>query len=378
VLRVNPIRNHVEALDYYATLSEEARLGRAVDDYYLGEGVGEWEGKLAEEFGIAGKEVDRVHLERLFDGRHPISGEQLRCHQHSRAVSAFDLTFSAPKSVSVLAALYGGWVERALVEAHDAAVKAVLRTIESQTYTRAGKGGLVRMESAGLAYLLVRHRTSRSLDPQLHHHVLVLNLTRGGDGKWRTVDARTWYKAQRAYGAMYRAALRREVAKRMPGLQWRWNRGNTAEIAGMEEFNALFSSRVRQVEARFGELVARWEEEHPGEEMPEKVRARKMEQAVLETRPPKDRARKPEELREQWRKVALEHGLDGRRLRLAFEGKAGREELGGEPEEIAKEAVEILQAEQSAWSRADLMRVIGERLGAGGGDTKGGQASCGK
>jgi conjugative relaxase-like TrwC/TraI family protein len=88
-------------------------------------------------------------------------GRRLR----SGGVRGFDLTFSAPKSVSVLAAICGGVVERAVIAAHDEAVRAVIEAIEERATTRSGANGIYRSDVTGVAALLVRHRTSRTLDP---------------------------------------------------------------------------------------------------------------------------------------------------------------------------------------------------------------------
>ena len=76
---------------------------------------GDWYGKAAEAFGLAGQQVRAEHFDRLAQGQHPITGEQLIKHRDTIRTreggevghrSAWDLTISAPKSVSI-AALVG-------------------------------------------------------------------------------------------------------------------------------------------------------------------------------------------------------------------------------------------------------------------------------
>lgn len=133
-------------------------------------------------------------------GVDPRSGEPLGRRVRVDGVRGFDLTFSAPKNVSVLSAVCGGEVERAAVAAHDPAVGAVLRVVEKRASTRAGSNGVLRVDVAGVAVLLVRHRTSRAPDPQLHTHAVLASKVIGVDGRWRAIDASMLYRDQRALG----------------------------------------------------------------------------------------------------------------------------------------------------------------------------------
>src|SRR5579884_973546 len=118
------------AVAYYDTLvpagTEPEHTGR-VEDYYLStdERPGLWWGGGARELGLAG-EGSPEEFHALMDGLDPRSGEPLGRRLRADGVRGFDLTFSAPKSVSVLSALCGGQVEREVVAAHDEAVRAVM------------------------------------------------------------------------------------------------------------------------------------------------------------------------------------------------------------------------------------------------------------
>ena len=116
---------------------------------------------------------------------------------------------SGPENVAEVRRLTGGMgVERAVIDAHDASVRAVMRVLEERATTRAGTHGVFRVDVGGLAVLLVRHRTSRALDPQLHTHAVLAGKVKSVDGRWRALDASTLYRDQRAFGALYQAALR--------------------------------------------------------------------------------------------------------------------------------------------------------------------------
>jgi conjugative relaxase-like TrwC/TraI family protein len=78
-----------------------------LEDYYAGRGesVGHWVGHGSAAAGLAG-EVSPEQLARLFDAVHPDSGEALGAAYNVRAgadrVTGWDLTWSAPKSLSAL------------------------------------------------------------------------------------------------------------------------------------------------------------------------------------------------------------------------------------------------------------------------------------
>jgi conjugative relaxase-like TrwC/TraI family protein len=178
-------------------------------DYYA-EGqrvVGYWQGRGAAELGLVG-EVRDEQFEAIRQGLYPATGERLRRRQsadrlsvdgeiQSRGRHLHDFTLSAPKSVSVVAAL--GEDER-LVQAHQQAVEAALQELEASAAAR------VRMEGANenrrtgnLVLAVYHHDTSRQLDPQLHTHAVAGNLTYDGtEGRWKALQASDIY-TQRAY-----------------------------------------------------------------------------------------------------------------------------------------------------------------------------------
>ena len=100
-------------------------------------------------------------------------------------VPGFDLTFSAPKSVSLTWALGGHPVSGQVKEAHAAAVAEALGYLERQAcWSRRGRGGHEFVPGNGFLAAAYVHRSSRAGDPQLHTHVLIANATKGPDGRW--------------------------------------------------------------------------------------------------------------------------------------------------------------------------------------------------
>jgi conjugative relaxase-like TrwC/TraI family protein len=121
--------------------------------------------------GLSG-EVDRDGFMRVMAGCDPRNGAPLRPPNARTKVAAFDLTFSAPKSVSVLFAIADEDVSAALLEAHERAVEAAFAYVEREaSFTRRGHAGVLRVRGDGFVAAAYRHRLSRAGDPQLHTHV---------------------------------------------------------------------------------------------------------------------------------------------------------------------------------------------------------------
>jgi conjugative relaxase-like TrwC/TraI family protein len=377
MLRVTPIYGSQRAIDYYAGLirqekqehrwEENQRQGHGrIEDYYLpaSDEGGTWWGQGTKALGVSGLGT-REQLRALFAGRHPASGQQLGQAPKARSIRAFDLTFSAPKSVSVLATLLGGRVERDFVAAHDNAVHAVLKLVEQRSFTRAGRNGVIRLETTGLSVLAVRHRTSRLLDPQLHTHALVIARVQGPDGRWRALDATMLYKAQRMLGALYQAALRSELTRVYPRIAWDPVVKGQAEIAGTARMREAFSRRTEQMQTRYERLLGTWRERHPGREPTDKERCLLERQAAKESRPAKDRAREPAQIALECERRAAQLGLpDGQTLErsLLHGGRVlGRSALS--EQELGRQAVLALVKEKAAWTREDVEREVAARMG---------------
>ena len=196
---------HLEHSDYY---DEQRKV------------QGEWQGRGAELLGLRG-EVTREQFEAIREGLHPETGEFLRPRhsadrmgedgaEQSKARSLYDLTFSAPKSVSIQA-LVGG--DERLTAAHDHAVREALAEAESYAATRVRMAGANEDRTTGNWIVATyRHDASRELDPQLHTHAVAANLTYDGmEGRWKALQASGLYERRANLTEVYRNALAREV-----------------------------------------------------------------------------------------------------------------------------------------------------------------------
>ena len=207
-----------------ASISARKSVGAAIayfkhmakDEYYTGkdeaEADGEWDGRGAERLALEGA-VSKADFEAALNAIDPRTGERLTQIGKSHA-PGWDMTFSAPKSVSVMWALSPA-AERTRIEAsHRQAVHAATTHLEDHhAFTRRGKGGAIREPVAGLTIARFHHHTSRDLDPQLHTHAFIFNTAPRRDGTWGSLVSRDLYKAQKEAGAVYREHLANQLER---------------------------------------------------------------------------------------------------------------------------------------------------------------------
>src|SRR6266404_5906978 len=255
------ISNPLSANQAQAYHAEE--FSNARENYYTQDDQirGEWHGRLAGQWGLRG-EVREEHFQKLSEGHHPMSGEQLVRHQtareyvnrHGEKVSpmehraGWDATFSAPKSVS-LTALVGA--DERVREAHRESVGIALDELER--YVQARIGGNLPAETTGKwVAAKFEHDSARPVDghaaPQLHTHVVFFNLTETDDGEAHGLQPRELYKTQQYATAVYRS----ELAHRVKELGYEIERGESSqpEIKGYSrEYLEASSPRRQQIEA---------------------------------------------------------------------------------------------------------------------------------
>lgn len=224
------------------------------DDYYADGGISpsEWQGEGAKALGLSG-EVSRDTFRAMLDGKLP-DGQQLGTMREGKLQHrpGWDVTLSAPKSVSIMAEVAG---DRRLVAAHANAVKAALAYIERHTAAtriRADGGVEQRQTTDNLVIASFRHDTSRAQDPQLHTHNVIMNMTQDAEGNWRSLEPRALYQLQKAIGAVYRQEL--AVGVRALGYGIEQGKDSLFEIKGVPAaVIRAFSERAAQVEARLAE-----------------------------------------------------------------------------------------------------------------------------
>jgi conjugative relaxase-like TrwC/TraI family protein len=146
-------------------------------DYYGKEAQGIWYGKLKESLNLS-PEIKPQDFTALLEGK--LHGTKLNNSMTDKHRPGFDLTFSAPKSVSILSCLD---ICPEFIKYHDAAVNYALNQIEQEfAQVRVKhKGEITYHNTASLLFAKFREFTSRSSDPQLHTHVVTMNLSKYQD-----------------------------------------------------------------------------------------------------------------------------------------------------------------------------------------------------
>ena len=291
VLSIAKFSTALDPAAYYLEVIANER-----DDYYVasGEAPGQWIGGGAGQLGLTG-EVEPDALRSVLEGRDPGSGESLT---RWRKIKGFDLTLSAPKSVSLLWGLGNEHLAGEVVAAHDTAVAAAVRYLEDEAcVVRRGRAGASRHQGAGLVSAAFRHRTSREADPNLHTHLVTANMTLGPDGRWSALHTAAIYQHGRTAGFVYQAVLRHEMGERL-GVRFEPSSPGVGEIVGIsKQVRRAFSRRRIQIEVAMVEHGVR--------------SAHGAQVATLDSRPAKPDIVDEETLRHGWQRRAGEVGFAG-------------------------------------------------------------------
>ncbi|MEH6720180.1 MAG: MobF family relaxase [Aurantimonas endophytica] len=239
-------------LYYVSDPNREARP-RNRDEYYLADGGGVWWSTGSSVVTHAAP-IDKESFRDLCAGVHPRSGKGIVRGSGERHRAGWDVTFSAPKSVSLLWAA-GSDVQRAAIEElQGKAVEAALSFVERQALleVRLGAGGTIREAPTDIIVGRFAHTTSRAGDPNIHTHCVLMNVAGSADGVWRTLEPDAMFKWTKTIGAAYRAELSRMLAEQ--GFALRPAGRDQIEIVGVgEDLIETFSKRSREIEAIVGD-----------------------------------------------------------------------------------------------------------------------------
>ena len=212
------------------------------------------------------------------------------------AVVGYDLTFSAPKSVSILWARADAAGQAKIVAAIDQAVAVGMAYMQEQA-AWVGRGNN-RSRAPGLVAADYVHATSRALDPQLHHHVVVANMAESSTGSVVALDGRPLYAHAKTAGYLAAAELRHELSSRL-GVQWEEVERGLADVAGVG------GAAITEMSQRSTEI-----EDYLQDTGLDSLAARQA--ANFATRAAKDHAVDPEALRPWWQRRLDAVGFDAR------------------------------------------------------------------
>ena len=339
----------------------------ALPNYYLDadEPRGVWHGRAAGMLGLSGSVEDEAFL-ALMAGMDPRDPERLLGNGYSeKSVRGFDVTASSPKSVSVLWAVGDDWVRAEVLAAHDAAVAAVAGWVEAHAHTRFRLGGeVVVVDAEGIVAAGFRQHTSRALDPQLHTHLVVANRVKSPDGRWLALDARTLKRDQRTLSALFHAAERAELTRRL-GVEWGPVVNGIAEIDGIDRrVVEEFSTRTKAVVARLSVKLDRFEQTM-GREPTQRERWQLEREAAVDSRPAKDHAVNAGILHERWVGQLRDLGVDPEQLVAGVLGRSLEAQCDFDVLDqygLVEAAIDALAEQQSSWRPAEIVREVAALL----------------
>lgn len=361
-------------------------LSTPLTRYYTEAGTppGRWMGSGLPGLGCsirAGDEVTEDQLKNLIGhGAHPVTGEPLgrrystfeplEVGKRRHAVAGYDLTFSIPKSASVLWGVADAGTQALIAQAHHAAVAGALDFLEREVIaTRVGakgpKGAVAQVEVAGVVATGFDHYDSRTNDPHLHTHVVISNKVKTlRDGKWRALDGTPLHGWVVALSELHEASFSDHLTRTL-GVGWeRRPRGrdrNPAwEITGVpHSLVQAFSSRARDIDAATDHLIEEYVARHG--HWPRRATIMKLrQQANLAERPAK-RIHSLADLSDQWRRrtADLLHANP-----VAWAGRVATNApvrlLRADDipldliEDVARRVVLIVGEKRSTWRRANL------------------------
>lgn len=302
------------------SLSKSAEDGSSYfgsdDGYYVAPPKStKWYGRGADKLGLIG-EVYKRDLDVLLTGYSPQTNEKLVKNADAEdifdedgklvkrgRVAYIDVHAAVPKSASIL-----GVIDPKIEQAHNRAIEKLIALLEADySYTRREdeeSGVIETVKSDNLTIAKINHYESRDLDPQLHSHLVLMNLTQGEDKKWRSINAAKIYIDQKYLGQIYRS----ELAKGLKGIGYEIDVTDPVdglfEIKGVDpEIIEKYSKRRVAIEEKLEEYEAHGIYENlPGRE--------KSQKACLATRKRKQGI-KPEEMR---KKLDTELGEIGQSL----------------------------------------------------------------
>ena len=315
----------------------------------------------------AGGDADPDVVARWLDSGVAPNGECGRAHS-AGGVHGFDLTFCAPKSVSLVRVFGNDVADKAVTAAHQTAIAEALEYLTAHAgYTRVhnpvtGEKDLQKLP--GLVAAAYQHETSRAGDPHLHTHVLVPNRQARADGRLVSIDGTSLFHEARAAGIIYQATLRHEL-HRLIGVEWGPVDARTgmAEIAGIDP-NTITAWSTRSTALR----------EWAASNLTVVEGGKSLSQAQLAAAQKATRPRKPEslswaQLREQWRaerrgfRIERDAQLEARTAReRATKTAAARATRSGIVVDRRAVAAMAARADKAALTRADLVEIIGAQL----------------
>ena len=298
MLSISAAKTAGGATSYFSDHLTTENAANPHEDYYTSGSPGRWMGSGAEALGLH-SEVTKEDFARALLALDE-DGESLLYKQkpNSKRRAGWDLTFSAPKSVSAIWATADSDLQHQIQQAHEEAVTAAMQYLQESggITARRGKGGEI-LENAKLVAAVFQHGTSREQDPQLHSHVFTMNLAKREDGTWGGIQSLEIFKRKIEIGTFYRVAL----AEKLKELGFSIEQDNRSfKVAQVpESLTKTWSKRRAQVLDKM--------QEKGGQS------AKSAEKAALDTRQAKQSVDQ-QTLKNRWQQEAAEHDFTAEKI----------------------------------------------------------------
>ena len=338
VASIAPMRAGIES--YYTELARE--------DYYLngGEPPGMWLGDAAKAVGLTG-EITKEELRRTLAGFGGDGEKLVRSAGKDNHQVGWDVTFSAPKDVSVVWGIGNESQRTAIEAAHNKAVSVAVDYLQKNAlWSRTGAGGKIWQKAEAVVATFL-HGTSRDVDPNLHTHALFANLCVREDGQTGAIVSKKLYEHKMVAGLIYRAALAESLSQDL-GFELEQVE-SWFEIRGFSsEARDFFSKRRNAIKEQVGEGAS----------------AEEKDQANLRTRQVKGHVAR-NDLHPEWQDQAKEFGLDQNYVDGLF--KSGKEKINNldAAKEACQDSIEELAESEGYFSKSDFLRAALSKLQTG-------------
>ena len=291
----------------------------------------------------------------------------------------WDVLFTVPKSVSVLAALSEDPAVSAIITrcVADAAQDAMAYLHQHAGYTRvtnpldSSKKDLQRLPA--VPFVAYFHHTARptadgTCDPHMHIHALLPGKIARADGRMVAIDSQSLYHEAKAGGMIFQHMLRDRMSATDLGTLWNEVDPHTgiAEIAGFDPaFLTSFSRRTSEImewaKENLSDYAAAQQDAERSDAEQVAHKWRKGEREFLDVAQKATRNKKLEtlhydELRAQWRNDPRAAGFDYVPFIGAVRAEAAAKGPGRAPEAAA--VFELLGSVQNTWTRADVVEAV--------------------
>ena len=323
------------------------------DDYYTRDSAGHraWVGKGAAELGLT--DVTPEAFQAILEGKDPEGNVLVQAASNGVHRPGWDFTFSPAKSVSVVWAFGSTEQQVAIAAAHNAAIDSTLKYIEDNLIQArvTNKGITSKMNTGNIIAARFDHFTTRELDPDLHTHVVIADITKCPDGKYRAVANEKVF-ARELVTAFYNNELAFELKERGFGVTLKkYSTGNSryACIEGIDEkITDQYSKRTDQIEKAVEKL---------SESYPNASREELRQMACLGTRQRKASVDKAV-LNESWNSQLHEIGYT--RDALAASIDKAREDMQSQnvkydPKAVLEMSSRVLNEHESTFTREKIL-----------------------